>query len=197
MRLNHLLPLCAALLLFVGQARAIELKLTASAMERTLQQQLFNTPDGRYYIRGDEKSACFVYVDQPSVRFQDARVVIHVHTHSRLGAGVFGTCVGVSFNTEADVSVIPDAEGETIGFRDARIDRFTGNKELDSLLIPFLSRKLPQKLKINAAELLRTALVRSRQNTGYDLSLDNLKIHSMLVQNATLDVDLDGSLRVN
>lgn len=178
-------------------ARAIELKITATAMERTLAQQLFNAPDGRYYIRGNANAACFVYVDQPSVRFQDERLVIHVHTHSRLGAGVFGKCVGLGFNTEADVSVVPDAEGETIGFRDARIDRFTGNKEVDALLIPFLSRKLPQKLKINAADLLRTALAKSQQSTGYELTLDHLKIHSMLVQNATLTVDLDGSLRVN
>ncbi len=185
------------MLLATIQARAIELKVTASAMERTLQQQLFTGPDGRYYIKGDTKSACFVYVDQPSVRFQDDRVVIHVHTHSRLGAGMFGKCVGVGFNTEADVSVVPDAEGETIGFRDARIDRFTGNKELDALLIPFLSRKLPQKLKINAADLLRNALAKSQQSTGYELTLDHLKIHSMLVQDAMLAVDLDGSLRVN
>ncbi len=166
-------------------------------MERTLAQQLFNTPDGRYYIRGDARAACFVYVDQPSVRFQDDRVVVHVHTHSRLGAGMFGKCVGLGFETEADVSVVPDAEGETIGFRDARIDRFTGNKELDALMIPFLSRKLPQKLKIDAADLLRGALSKSRQSTGYELTLDHLKIHSMLVQDATLTVDMDGSLRVN
>ena len=185
------------MLLAAVNARAIELKVTSSAMERTLAQQLFNTPDGRYYIKGDERAACFVYVDQPSVRFQDDRVVIHVHTHSRLGAGMFGKCVGVGFNTEADVSVVPDAEGETIGFRDARIDRFTGNKELDALLIPFLSRKLPQKLKINASDLLRTALGRSRQSTGYEVTLDTLKIHSMLVQASTLTVDLDGTLRVN
>ncbi|WP_419807136.1 hypothetical protein [Terriglobus sp.] len=185
------------MLLATVNARAIELKVTAGAMERTLQQQLFNAPDGRYYIQGNANAACFVYVDQPSVRFQDDRVVIHVHTHSRLGAGMFGRCVGVGFNTEADVSVVPDAEGETIGFRDARIDRFTGNKELDALLIPFLSRKLPQKLKIDAADLLRTALARSRQSSGYEVTLDHLKIHSMLVQDGVLAVDLDGSLRVN
>jgi hypothetical protein len=197
LRLFKFLLASIAMLLATINARAIELKVTAAAMERTLQQQLFTGPDGRYYLQGDTKSACFVYVDQPSVHFQDDRVVIHVHTHSRLGAGMFGKCVGLGFNTEADVSVVPDAEGETIGFRDARIDRFTGNKELDALLIPFLSRKLPQKLKINAADLLRTALAKSRQSTGYELTLDNLKIHSMLVQQSTLTVDLDGSLRVN
>lgn len=94
---------------------------------------------------------------------------------------MFGKCVGVGFNTEADVSVMPDAEGESIGFRDARIDRFTGNKELDFILVPFLSRKLPANMKLNALELLRTALGRSKESTGYMVALDALKIHSMLV----------------
>ena len=179
------------------KARAIELKVSSGALERTLKQQLFNGPEGRYYLRGDANSACFVYVDNPSVLFKDDRVIIHVHTHSRLGAGMFGKCVGVGFNTEADVSVLPDAEGESIGFRDARIDRFTGNKELDFILVPFLSRKLPANMKLNALELLRTALGRSRESTGYLVALDALKIHSMLVTKDRLTVDLDGDLHVD
>ena len=178
-------------------ARAIELKVSSAAMERTLKEQLFTGPDGRYYLRGDRDSACFVYVDQPSVSFRDDRVVVHVHTHSRLGAGMFGKCVGLGFNTEADVSVIPNAEGETIGFRDARIDRFTGNKELDFILVPFLSRKLPANMKLNAADLLRSALAKSKESTGYTVALDSLKIHSMLVTKDRLEVDLDGSLHVD
>ncbi len=186
-----------AMLCVAATANAMELKVTAPAIERTLEQQLFNGPEGRYYIRGDVNSACYVYVDQPSVKFADDRLVVHVHTHSRLGAGMFGKCVGLGFNTEADVSVIPDAEEETIGFRDARIDRFTGNRELDALLVPFLSRKMPQKMRINAAELLRSALAKSKQSTGYDVTLDRLKIHSMLVENNAVIVDVDGNLRVN
>jgi len=186
-----------AMPLLTVNARAIELKVTSAAMERTLKEQLFNAPDGRYYLRGDRNSACYVYIDQPRITFRDDRVVVHVNTHSRLGAGVFGKCVGVGFSTEADVSVIPEAEGESIGFRDGRIDRFTGNKELDFLLVPFLQRKLPASMKLNAADLLRTALARSRESTGYNVALDALKVHSMLVANNLLTVDLDGSLHVD
>ena len=187
-----------ALLLFATlPAGAIELKVSAPALERTLKQQLFTAADGRNYLRGDPNSACFVYVDQPSVSFQGDRAIVHVHTHSRLGAGVFGKCVGVRFDTEADVSVIPEAEGETIGFRDAHIDRFTGNKELDFILLPFLSRNLPAKMKLNAADVLRTALARSRESTGYAVSLDSIKIHSMIVMKDHLEVDMDGRLHVD
>jgi hypothetical protein len=192
-----LLPIALAIPLLSVNARAIELKVSTGALERTLREQLFTGPEGRYYLRGDSNSACYVYVDNPSVRFQDDRVVVHVHTHSRLGAGMFGKCVGLGFNTEADVSVIPNAEGEVIGFREARIDRFTGNKELDFILVPFLSRKLPGSMKLNAAELLRTALVKSKDSTGYTVALDSLKVHSMLVEKDRLAVDLDGQLHVD
>lgn len=194
---KRLLLLTLGFCLLTANARAVELKVSPAALERTLKQQLFTGADGRYYIRGDANAACYVYVDQPSVVFKDDRVVIHVHTHSRLGAGMFGKCVGLGFNTEADVSVIPEAQGETIGFRDARIDRFTGNKELDFILVPFLSRKLPANMRLNAADLLRAALSRSKDSTGYTVALDSLKIHSMLVMKDRLEVDMDGQLHVD
>jgi len=193
------LTLLAGLLLSLAslRANALELRITAKALERTLQAQLFTNIEGRYYMRGDPKSACFVYADQPHVSFVEDRVIVHVRTNSRLGTGMFGKCVGLGFTTQADVSFIPNAEGETIGFRDARIERFTGNKELDFLVVPFLSRKLPQQMKVNAADLLRQLLATSLQSTGYAMKLTDLKIHSMQVQKDVLVVDMDGSLDVN
>jgi hypothetical protein len=34
------------------------------------------------------------------------------------------------------------------------------------------------------------------ESTGYDMKLDNLKIHSMQVQGPVLDVDFDGNVSV-
>ena len=180
-----------------GTASAIEVKLSAQALERTLKTQLFNGFQGRYYLRGDAKSSCYVYADSPKVSFEDDRVVVHVHTRSKLGTSVYGACVGVGLNTEADVSVIPDAEGETIGFRDARMERLSDNRELNFLLTPFLSRKLPQQMKVDAADLMRQVLARSAETTGYALSLTSLKIHSMVVEGDFLVLDVDAGMDVN
>jgi hypothetical protein len=103
-----------ALLVLLGiagarTARAIEVKVSAEALERTLRAQLFNSPEGRYYMRGDATTACYVYAEQPHISFKDDRIVVHVHTRAKLGSSVRGTCIGVSLNTDADVSVIPDA----------------------------------------------------------------------------------------
>jgi hypothetical protein len=196
-RLLCLFGSCALLLAAGQDAFAIEVKISAQALERTLRTQLFDSADGRYYMRGDASSPCYVYAADPKVSFKDDRIVVHVHTRSKLGTSVRGSCVGVSLNTDADVSFIPEAEGESIGFRDARIERISGNRELDFLLVPFLSRKLPAQMKVNAADLMRKLLLHSAETTGYALSLSSLKLHSMLVQGQSLALDVDADMNVD
>ncbi|HEY5212005.1 MAG TPA: hypothetical protein VIJ38_03190 [Acidobacteriaceae bacterium] len=178
-------------------AHAIEIKVSAVALERTLNTQLFNGQDGRYYFRGSATSACFAYAQEPKVSFKDERIVIHVKTHAKLGTSLRGSCFGVGLNTEADVSVIPEAQGESIGFRDPQLNHLSESRELNFLLIPFLSKKLPQQMKINAADLIRQLLLKSDEATGYAVKLDNLKVHSMQVSGDALVVDFDGDLSVH
>jgi hypothetical protein len=178
-------------------AFAIEVKISPQALERTLRTQLFNSPEGRYYIRGDAKSPCFVYADNPHVTFQQDRIVVHVHTRAKLGTSIHGSCIGITLNTDTDVSFIPEAQEESIGFRDARIERLSDSRELNFLLVPFLSRQLPQQMKVNAADLMRKLLVNSAQQTGYALSLNDLKLHSMFVEGPALVVDVDANMSVN
>jgi hypothetical protein len=192
-----LAALTAATALLPGQAHAIELKISSQALERTLTKQLFTAEGGRYYIRGKADSPCFVYAEDPKVSFKDDRIVIHVKTHAKLGTSLHGACLGVSLNTEADVSVVPDAQGESIGFRDARVENLSESKELNYFLLPFLSKKLPQEMKVNAADQLRQIISTSTQTTGYALTLDEMKIHSMQVSGDDLVVDFDGSLSVH
>ena len=166
------------------------------ALERTLRAQLFNGSDGRYYIRGGPTTPCFVYAEAPHVSFKDDRVIVHVHTRAKLGTALRGACIGVSLTTEADVSLIPEAEGESVGFRDARVERLSESKELNFLLVPFLSRKLPSQMKVNAADLMRELLSQSVSTTGYTLTLNSLKLHSMLVDHNALVVDVDAGVSV-
>ncbi len=181
----------------VNYASAIEVRVSAQALERTLQTQLFNGPQGRYYLRGDANSACYVYAESPHVTFVQDRIVVRVHTRAKLGTAVHGACLGVSLTTNTDVSLIPDAEEESIGFRDARIERLTESKELNFLLEPFLKNKLPAQMKVNAAVLMRELLSRSTETTGYALTLSALKLHSLLVEGASLVMDADATLRVD
>jgi hypothetical protein len=196
-RISLRLLILAILLFVVRTASAIEVKISAQALERTLRAQLFNGPQGRYYIRGDANSACYVYAESPHVSFVQDRVVVRVHARSKIGTAVHGVCIGVSLTTDTDVSLVPDAEEESIGFRDARIERLSESRELNFVLAPFLSHKLPAQMKVNAAVLMRQLLSRSTETTGYALSLNSLKLHSLLVEDQSLVMDADANLKVD
>jgi hypothetical protein len=177
-------------------AHAVELTVSRDALERTLRQQLFAGPDGRYYLKGDAQSACYTYAQDPHLSFEQDRIVVRMKTSARMGRRVAGSCIGISLTEPAEVSFTPEAEGETIGFRDARIDRISDQRELNFLLMPFLRHKIPASMRVNAADLLRRALAGSAVSSGYKVSLDRLKVHSIVIDGDALVIDADGAISV-
>jgi len=196
MRIVRLAMIVCAALAMPSFAHATEVAVSAKALERTLKAQLFNGPDGRYYLRGNPTTPCFVYAEDPHVSFVNDRILVHVHTKSKIGTTVHGSCLGVSLSTNTDVSFVPEAEEESVGFRDARLEKMSDSKELNFLLEPFLSHKLPQQMKLNAATLIGQLLSKSTETTGYKLTLNKLKLHSMFVEAQVLVVDLDSNISV-
>ena len=189
---------CSLLLLAAGAvpARAVELRIGRDALERTLKQQLFTGPNGRFYLKGTVRSACSVYADDARVAFVQDRIVVKVKTRAHMGKSVGGACIGISLSPLAEVSMAPYGEGESIGFRDAQLVRVSDQRELNFLLTPFLSRQIPSSMKVDAADLLRKALEGSTASSGYKVSLERLKVHSMQIQGDTLVVDVDGDISV-
>jgi len=185
-------------LLILGSlpSHAVELKVSREALERTLKGQLFNGPDGRYYLKGSAHTPCSIYAEDPHVTLVHDRIVVRVKTHARLGTAVHGACIGLTLTPTSEVSMAPDGEGETLGFRDARLERISQQRELNFALAPFLSHQIPSGMKINASELLRKALEGSTATSGYTVTLDRLKIHSIQIQGDSVVVDVDGDLSV-
>jgi hypothetical protein len=175
-------------------SRGVELTVSRDALERTLKQQLYNGPDGRYYLKGNAHTACFVSTEDPHLSFEQDRIVVRVKTRARLGVG--GACLGVTVTLPAEVSMEPDAEGETIGFRNAQLDKVSDRKEINFVLAPFLRGQVPKSLKVNAADLLRAALTGSTATSGYKVSLGRLKILSVQIVGDKLVVEADGDISV-
>jgi hypothetical protein len=191
-----LILLASLALVSPAPSGAVEMRISRDALERTLKDQLFSGPNGRYYLRGSLQSPCFTFVEDPKLSFIQDRIVVRVKVHARLGRAVGGACLGLPLSVPAEVSLAPDAQGDIIGFRDARLDRVSDQKELNFLLNPFLSRQIPSSMKVNAGDLLRKALEGSTATSGYKVTLDRLKIHSIQINGETLVVDVDGDLSV-
>ncbi len=191
--------LAGSLLLLVAgtmSSSAVELRVSREALERTLRQQLFSGPGGRFYLKGSERTACAVYADDAKVSFVQDRIVVKVKTRARMGKSMGGACIGISLAPTAEVSVAPYGEGESIGFRDAQLMKVSDQRELNFLLTPFLSRQVPSSMKVDAADLLRKALEGSTASSGYKVTLEKLKVHSMQIEGDTLVVDVDGDISV-
>lgn len=194
---KSLVALCVAVAA-IGSApcRAVELKVSRDALQRTLKQQLFSGPDGHYYLKGNANAACWVYADDAQISFDQDRIVVRVKTHAKLGQAVGGACIGFSLAPTSEVSLEPYGEGVTIGFRNAQVIKVSDRKELNFLLSPFLSHQIPSSMKVDAAELLRKALEGSTASSGYKVTLERLKIHSVQIQGDELVVDADGDIAV-
>jgi len=186
------------LLLAAGtsQGRAVELRVSREALERTLKQQLFSSQSGRFYLKGTERSACSVYADDAKVSFVQDRIVVRVKTRARMGESMAGSCIGIALSPTVEVSMAPYGEGESIGFRDAQVVKVSDQRELNFLLTPFLSRQVPSSMKVNAADLLRKALEGSTATSGYKVELQKLRVHSMQIDGDALVVDVDGDISV-
>jgi hypothetical protein len=178
------------------QCGAVELRVSREALERTLRQQLFTGPEGRYYLKGSPQIPCSVYAIDPKVSFAGDRIVVRMKTHARLGKTLRGACLGISLTETSEVSMAPAGEGETLGFRDARLEKISDQRELNFVLSPFLSHTVPAGMQVNAAELLRKALKDSTANSGYTVTLERLKIHSIQIEGDNVVVDVDGDLSV-
>jgi hypothetical protein len=179
-----------------ASVHAVQLKVSRDVLQRTLKQQLFSGPNGRYYLKGSAQTPCYVYADDAQLSFVQDRVVVVIKAHAKLGKSFGSSCLGISLNTMPQVSLAPVGENEIIGFRDARLEKVLDQKELNYFLTPFLSKQLPGSMQVNAAELLRKALQDSTATSGYKVALDRLKIHSMVIEGDDLVMDFDGDLSV-
>lgn len=178
------------------QCRAVELRVSRDALERTLKTQLFSVPNGRFYLKGSSETACSVYADDAKISFVQDRIIVRVKTRARMGKAMKGACLGISLSPTAEVSVAPYGQGQTIGFRDAELLKVSDQRELNFLLTPFLSHQVPSSMKVDAADLLRKALEGSTASSGFKVTLDRLKVHSMQIRGDTLVVDVDGDISV-
>jgi len=110
--------------------------------------------------------------------------------------GLSFTLWGKPHSMNTVISLAPSVEGETVGVTDARMDRLSDSSEVNFILSPFLSHKLPNNIKINAATMLREILTKSTETSGYPLTLERLDIRQVRVGEKFLVVNYDSDMRI-
>lgn len=118
------MPTRTFLLLFVSLAgaRAAELEIHYTAIQKILAQEVF-TQDGRRYVHGSPATKCsFAYLEHPELRGDNGRLSLKAHFSGRSALDVFGRCIGLGDSFDVFITAVPYYRNQAIGLKDVRVE---------------------------------------------------------------------------
>jgi len=179
-----LAALVAAALISGAPARAAEIVLEPSAVQKLVVESLFRD-NGRFYL---QRGACNAFLDSPAVTLTAGRVVIRSHLSARLGMDFGDSCAGVDLASWTTVSGVPSAQGTAVRLGDVRIED-VGDANTRVVLNSGLVPTLPAAFELDVLKAVRQML----QGTNSQLQVDvqSLHIDSVRVVDNRLSVRFD------
>jgi hypothetical protein len=111
-----------SLLLCLSAARAADLEIHYSAIQKILAQEVF-TQDGRRYVHGSPAAKCsFAYLEHPELRGDNGRLSLKARFTGRSALDVFGRCIGLGDSFDVYITAAPYYRNQSIGLRDVRVE---------------------------------------------------------------------------
>jgi len=108
-------------LVLIG-ARAAELEIHYTAIQRILAQEVF-TQDGRRYVNGNAAAKCsYAYLEHPELHGDNGRLILRAHFTGRSALDIFGRCIGLGDSFDAYITAVPYYHGKAIGLKDVRVE---------------------------------------------------------------------------
>jgi hypothetical protein len=110
------------LLLFLPIARAAELEIHYTAIQKILAQEVF-TQDGRRYVQGNPAAKCsFAYLEHPELRGDNGKLSLKARFTGRSALDVFGKCIGLGDSFDVYITAVPYCHNQSIGLKDVRVE---------------------------------------------------------------------------
>ncbi len=101
-------------------ARAADVQISFSALERMLAAQLF-TDEGRRYVRGSRSAKCnYAWLEAPKVQNAGGRLLIRARFTGRTSVDLFGRCIGLGDSFSLTITAVPIYEKGNIGLKDVK-----------------------------------------------------------------------------
>lgn len=103
-------------------ARAAELEIHYTAIEKILAREVF-TQDGRRYVRGNPAAKCsFAYLEHPELRGGNGRLSLKARFTGRSALGVFGRCIFLGDSFDVYITAVPHYDNQSIGLKAVRVE---------------------------------------------------------------------------
>lgn len=180
--------LTIVLLALGARAHAAEIVLERTAVERLVQQSLFNDK-GRYFL---QRGACYAYLEDPVIALTGGRLVLNANLSSFLGVIVNNQCVGVPLKSRVTVSGRPAQQpGGVVRLVELSVDNISDANTrgfVQQVVLP----RLPQALEVDVGAAVRSML--KQPNIPYSSELERLDITAVTANNDRLGVTFDFKL---
>ncbi len=186
--MKRLLVAWLAALLLPLPAHAAELVLERSAVERLVQQALFNDK-GRYFL---QRGACYAYLEEPAIALAGGRLVLDANLTAFTGVIVNNQCIGVPLKSRVRVSGKPaPQQGGFVRLVEPSIDNIS-DSNVRALVQQVVLPRLPQALEIDVGAAVRSML--KQPNVAYTGDLERIDISAVSAENDRLGVVFDFKL---
>jgi len=186
------LLLASTFALAASSARAFDLVVHASTLEKALKAQVFKDK-GRYYLQKPGRCSD-PYLENPTVSFKDGRVYIGAHFAGRSGALIGGVCQSATEPGAIMLSARPLLRAQQAALEDVRIeDEHT--PMVAAALQSLIGGNALSKLHIDVLEAVRKLTAPDR-TAPFTIAVRGLELSNLVVQNEELHVTVNGAVEI-
>ena len=186
------LLLASTFALAASSARAFDLVVHASTLEKALKAQVFRDK-GRYYLQKPGRCSD-PYLENPTVSFKEGRVYIGAHFAGRIGALIGGVCQSATEPGAIMLSARPLLRAQQAALEDVRIEA-ADTPMVAAALQSLIGGNALSKLHIDVLEAVRKLTAPDR-TAPFTIAVRGLELSNLVVQNEELHVTVNGAVEI-
>jgi len=186
------LLLASTFALAASSARAFDLVVHASTLEKALKAQVFKDK-GRYYLQKPGRCSD-PYLENTTVSFKDGRVYIGAHFAGRIGALIGGVCQSATEPGAIMLSARPLLRAQQAALEDVRIEA-ADTPMVAAALQSLIGGNALSKLHIDVLEAVRKLTAPDR-TAPFTIAVRGLELSNLVVQNEELHVTVNGAVEI-
>jgi len=186
------LLLASTFALAASSARAFDLVVHASTLEKALKAQVFKDK-GRYYLQKPGRCSD-PYLENPTVSFKEGRVYIGAHFAGRIGALIGGVCQSATEPGAIMLSARPLLRAQQAALEDVRIEA-ADTPMVAAALQSLIGGNALSKLHIDVLEAVRKLTAPDR-TAPFTIAVRGLELSNLVVQNEELHVTVNGAVEI-
>jgi len=182
-------------LLALSPARAADLEIHYSAIQKILAHEVF-TQEGRRYVYGSPARKCsFAYLEHPELRGVDGSLILKARFTGRSALDLFGRCIGLGDSFDVYITAVPFYHNQSIALKDVKVESRASGYYVRRVCAA-LGDSLRKQFEYRVADQARSLLQQTAPGAVYHQEMLDFSVPRIQVMPDALIVTIDFRLAV-